>query len=147
MCPRCVTASTHSPRKTGAGRARALFIFASAAAAGSTRPATPATCWARSSVSVEVRRNEIRSQSPVGSQIVALPASAAPKLVERGAPLTWLTVASEISRSCWGRRCAEPGDQRQDVLEHLPRHRDLGHLEGERAARAHGRCADRNPLV
>jgi hypothetical protein len=30
---------------------------------------------------IKAHRNEIRSQSPVGSQIVALPASAAPKLV------------------------------------------------------------------
>jgi hypothetical protein len=27
--------------------------------------------------------------------------------------------------SCRRRRCPQPGDQRQDFLEHLPRHRDL----------------------
>jgi len=31
----------------------------------------------------------------------------------------------------------EPGDQRQDFLEHLARHRDLGHLKGREAAVAH----------
>src|SRR5207302_5472702 len=31
--------------------------------------------------------------------------------------------------SCRGGRRAQPGDQRQDVGEHLPRDCDLGHLE------------------
>jgi hypothetical protein len=32
---------------------------------------------------------------------------------------------------CRRRRYPQPGDLRQDVGEHLPRHRDLGHLEGD----------------
>jgi len=34
------------------------------------------------------------------------------------------------------RWCPQPGDKRQDFLEHLSRHRDLGHLEGNVAAMA-----------
>jgi hypothetical protein len=47
------------------------------------------------------------------------------------------SLASEPQRSsCWRGRCPQPGDQRQDFLEHLPRHCDLGHLEGDVAAMA-----------
>jgi len=34
------------------------------------------------------------------------------------------------------RWCPQPGDKRQDFLEHLSRHRDLSHLEGNVAAMA-----------
>jgi hypothetical protein len=36
----------------------------------------------------------------------------------------------------WRGRHPQPGDKRQDFLEHLSRHRDLGHLEGNVAAMA-----------
>jgi hypothetical protein len=44
-------------------------------------------------------------------------------------PLSSLVACDPISRSCWRRRCSKARDERQDFLEHLPRHRDLGHLE------------------
>ena len=49
--------------------------------------------------------------------------------------------------SCRRRRCPQPGDQRQDFLEHLPRHRDLGHLEGHVAAVADDLGADLDQLL
>ena len=49
--------------------------------------------------------------------------------------------------SCRRRRCPQPGDQRQDFLEHLPRHRDLGHLEGHIAAVADDLRADFDQLL
>jgi hypothetical protein len=39
-----------------------------------------------------------------------------------------------LRRSCRRGRWPQPGDQRQNVGEHLPRHRDFGHLEGDVAA-------------
>jgi hypothetical protein len=38
------------------------------------------------------------------------------------------------------------GDQRQDIGEHLPRHRDLGHLKGHVAAAARHLRADLDQL-
>jgi hypothetical protein len=38
--------------------------------------------------------------------------------------------------SCRGGRCPQPGDQRQDLGEHLSRHRNFGHLEGHVASMA-----------
>jgi hypothetical protein len=49
--------------------------------------------------------------------------------VHQGAPLPSSAVASDlISRSRWCGRRPQLGDQHQDLLEHLSRHRDLGHL-------------------
>jgi hypothetical protein len=39
------------------------------------------------------------------------------------------------------------GDQHQDFLEHLSRHRDLGHLKGRVAAVAHDLGADLDQLL
>ena len=36
--------------------------------------------------------------------------------------------------SRWCGRRPQPGDEHQDILEHLPRHRDVGQLEGDVAA-------------
>ena len=41
----------------------------------------------------------------------------------------------------------QPGDERQDVCEHLPRHRDLGHLERDVAAAAHHLGPDLDQLI
>src|SRR5438477_12674848 len=46
-----------------------------------------------------------------------------------------------------GRRCPEPGDQRQDFLEHLLRHRDLSHLKGGVAAVADDLGTDLDQLL
>jgi len=55
--------------------------------------------------------------------------------VHQGVPLPSSAVASDlISRSRWCGRRPQLGDQHQDFLEHLPRHRDLGRLEGGVAA-------------
>jgi hypothetical protein len=50
---------------------------------------------------------------------------------------------SDIER---GRR-PQPGDQRQDFREHLPRYRDLGHLEGDVAPVADDLGADLDQLL
>jgi hypothetical protein len=39
-------------------------------------------------------------------------------------------VASDHSFVSWRGRRPQPGDQRQNSLEHLTRHRDFGYLEG-----------------
>jgi hypothetical protein len=58
------------------------------------------------------------------------------------------SLASEPQRSsCWRGRCPQPGDQRQDFLEHLPRHCDLGHLEGDVAAMADDLGTDLDQLL
>jgi hypothetical protein len=49
--------------------------------------------------------------------------------------------------SCRRGRCPQPGDQGQDIREHLTRHRDLGHLEGEVAAVADDLRADLDQLL
>src|SRR6266851_1794004 len=50
-------------------------------------------------------------------------------------------------RSCGCGRRPEPGDQQQDFLEHLPRHRDLGHLEDGIAPVADDLGADLDQLL
>jgi hypothetical protein len=49
--------------------------------------------------------------------------------------------------SCWCGRGPQPGDQRQDFLEHLPRYRDLGQLEGDEAAVADHLRGDLDQLL
>jgi hypothetical protein len=48
--------------------------------------------------------------------------------------------------SFW-RRWPQLGDQPQDVVEHLSRHRDLSHLEDDVAAVAYHLCADFDQLL
>src|SRR5216683_991956 len=49
--------------------------------------------------------------------------------LHQGAPLPSSSTASRsISRSCLCGWCPQPGYERQDFLEHLSRHRDLGQL-------------------
>jgi hypothetical protein len=58
------------------------------------------------------------------------------------------SLASEPRRSsCWRGRCPQPGDQRQDVGEHLPRHGDLRHLERDVAAVADDFRADHGQVA
>jgi hypothetical protein len=47
----------------------------------------------------------------------------------------------------WRGWCPQPGDQHQDFPEHLPRHRDLGHLERDVAAMADDLRADLDQLL
>src|SRR6266446_7703254 len=55
--------------------------------------------------------------------------------VHPGVPLPSSAVASDfIFRSRWCGRRPKLGDQHQDFLKHLSRHRDLGHLKGRVAA-------------
>jgi hypothetical protein len=85
----------------------------------------------------------------VGSQTAGLPAGEArkrPLFRDQCTPLASF-VASAPSSSCGRGRCAQPGDQRQDVGEHLPRHRDLGHLEGDVAAMADDLRTDLDQLL
>jgi len=49
--------------------------------------------------------------------------------------------------SCWGGRCPQRGDQRQEVGEHLLRHRHLGHLERDVAAVVDDLGADLDQLL
>ena len=49
--------------------------------------------------------------------------------------------------SCRGGQRPQPGDQRQDVGEHLPRDRDLGHLERDVAPVADDLGADLDQLL
>src|SRR6516162_6734307 len=49
--------------------------------------------------------------------------------------------------SCRRGRCPQPGNQRQDVGEHLSRHRDFGHLEDHVASVAHYPRADLDQLL
>jgi hypothetical protein len=68
--------------------------------------------------------------------------------VHEGVPLPSSAVASDlISRSRWCGRHPQLGDQHQDFLGHLSRHRDLGHLKGRVAAVAHDLGADLDQLV
>jgi hypothetical protein len=87
----------------------------------------------------------------VGSQIVRFPASQGRNSwlgLHQGTPLPSSSVVSDpIARSCRCRQRPQPGDQRQDFLEHLPRHRDLGHLEGHVAAVADDLGADLDQLL
>jgi hypothetical protein len=52
-----------------------------------------------------------------------------------------------LRRSCRRGRCPQPGDQRQDLGEHLSRHRDLGHLERDLARVADDLGADLDQLL
>jgi hypothetical protein len=45
------------------------------------------------------------------------------------------------------RRRPQPGDEHQDLREHLPRHHDLGQLEGDVAAVADDLDADLDQLL
>ena len=49
--------------------------------------------------------------------------------------------------ACWRRRRPQSGDQPQDVVEHLSRHRDLGHLEHDVATVADHLSADLDQLI
>jgi hypothetical protein len=100
---------------------------------------------------IEARRNEIRSRPPPFAAKPPGCPSASPKPAafrDQGAALPSSSVASApISRSCWRGRRPESGDQRQDFGEHLPRHRDLGHLKRNVAAVADDLGADLDQLL
>src|SRR5271170_7195756 len=65
-----------------------------------------------------------------------------------GAPLpSWSVASDPILRSCWRGRRPQPGDQRQDLGEHLSRHRDLGHLESHVAPVADHLGSDLDQLL
>ena len=61
---------------------------------------------------------------------------------------SWLFVGpiAITALSCRRRRCAQSGDQPQDVAEPLSRHRDLGHLEHDLAPVADNLDADPDQL-
>src|SRR5271166_2954045 len=56
----------------------------------------------------------------------------APPASRRTSPL--VAVASDPRPSCWRGRRPQPGDQTENVVEHLSRHRNLGHLKRDVAA-------------
>ena len=56
-------------------------------------------------------------------------------------------MASGPRPSCRRGRRPEPGDQRQDVREHLARHGDFGHLERDVAPVAHNLGADLDQVL
>ena len=65
----------------------------------------------------------------------------------QGAPLPSSSVAADPQRSsCRGRWRPKPGNKHQDVSEHQPRYRDLGHLERNVAAVADDLRADLDQL-
>jgi hypothetical protein len=70
-----------------------------------------------------------------------------PLFRDQGAPLPSFVASAPMSRSCWRGRCPQPGNQRQDVGEHLLRHRDLGHLKSNVAAVADDLRADLDQLL
>jgi hypothetical protein len=74
-----------------------------------------------------------------------------PKLLlfrDQGTPLRSSSVASDpISRSCWRGRRPQPGDQREDIREHLSGYGDLGQLECHVAAMADDLGADLDQLL
>jgi hypothetical protein len=66
----------------------------------------------------------------------------------RGIPLLWPPAGfAPAGHSCWRRRSPQPGDQRQDVGEHLLRDRDLGQLERDVAPVADNLGADLDQLL
>src|SRR5713226_4396615 len=85
---------------------------------------------------IEARCNAIRSRSPL-----VAPKSPGSSPLSAGSRCCAFTkahlccpsaVASEpISRSCWRGWRPQPGDQGEDIREHLSRHDNLGHLEGD----------------
>ena len=67
---------------------------------------------------------------------------------DQGAPpLSPLAAFAAAALSCRRGRCPQPGDQRQDVGEHLSRHRDFGQLECDVAAMADDLRADLDQLL
>ena len=92
------------------------------------------SCWSRSSVPGGSAATKIDRSRLVQSQNGKMPAPLGRNsllCVHQGVPLPSSAVASDlISRSRWCRRRPKLGDQHQDFLEHLSRHRDLGHLKG-----------------
>jgi hypothetical protein len=68
-------------------------------------------------------------------------------------PFSGHTLTPVICRVCsagfssWRRRRAQPNDQPQDLSEHLSRHRDLSHLEGDVTAMADDLRADLDQLL
>jgi hypothetical protein len=99
------------------------------------------SCWSRSSVpGGSAATNSIAADS-LKAKTGKMPAPLGRNsllCVHQGVPLPSSAVASDlISRSRWCRRRPKLGDQHQDFLEHLSRHRDLGHLKGCVAAVAH----------
>src|SRR5271165_3863045 len=106
--------------------------------------------WARfPSQRGALQRNSIAAD-PVAAKIARR--SAAPRrnswlCLHQGAILPSSSVTSDpIARSCGSRR-PQPGDERQKLLEHLPRHCHLGHLEGGVAAVAHDLGTDLDQLL
>jgi hypothetical protein len=66
----------------------------------------------------------------------------------QGAPLPSSSVVSDPQRSsCRGRRRPKPGNEHQDIPEHQPRYRDLGHLECNVAAVADDLGTDLDQLL
>ena len=67
---------------------------------------------------------------------------------DQGAPpLSPLAAFAAAALSCRRGRWPQPGDQRQDVGEHLSRHRDLGHLECDVSAVTDDLRTDFNQLL
>ena len=58
-----------------------------------------------------------------------------------------ISVRSIRAGSCWRRWCSQPRDELQNILEHLPRHCDLGHLKCDVTAMAHDLGADLDQLL
>ena len=100
---------------------------------------------------IEARRNEIRSQLPL---LEAKSSGCPPR---SAGTRCFAFIKAHLCRRCLSQRPRspvhagaggpQPGDQRQNFLEHLPRHRDLGHLECDVAAVAHDLGADLNQLL
>jgi hypothetical protein len=72
-------------------------------------------------------------------ELVAFPSSRRPSAI-----VVCRNRSQRPSRGC-GR--PQPGDEHQDILEHLPRSRDLGQLERDVAAMAHDLSADLDQLI
>jgi hypothetical protein len=99
-------------------------------------------------VSTTVNRASGPQQSVESSRPTA-PRGKRADLLQQGAPPPPLSPVANLTTrlSCRRGWRPEPGDQRQDVGEHLSRHRDLGQLESDVATVAEDLGADLDQLL
>src|SRR6516164_2364723 len=98
----------------------------------------------KTSSSTFARLPSFRGQDRLGQRQIAVATSKGPSqqvvdggpTLKRAALLVPRHTSPLIARCTWlllvmpAQAVPQPSDQRQDFGEHLPRHRDLGHLEG-----------------